>query len=114
MAAKHAVVGMSESMFHELESTDVGISVVCPGVVQTNIMTSHRNRPGVDPGSVEKKAFGVGVPEALTPDEVASIVLEAIETDRFWILPHPHYGEMALELAQTRIDGTPPTSGRVR
>ena len=44
----------------------------------------------------------------MTPDQVAAVVAEAISDDRFWILPHPHYGDQALALAQTRIDETPP------
>ena len=108
VAAKHAVVGMSQSMYHELIPTSVSISVLCPGVVTTNINTSHRNRPDADPALVEKKAFGTQHPEAMTPDQVAAVVAEAINDNRFWILPHPHYGDQALALAQTRIDGTPP------
>lgn len=109
VAAKHAVVGMSQSMYHELIPTPVSISVLCPGVVTTNINTSHRNRPGTDPSSVDKETFGMQHPEAMTPDQVAAVVAEAISDDRFWILPHPHYGDQAVALAQTRIDGTPPT-----
>jgi short-subunit dehydrogenase len=108
VAAKHAVVGMSQSMYHELIPTSVSISVLCPGVVTTNINTSHRNRPGIDPSSVDKETFGTQLPEAMTPDQVAAVVAEAISDDRFWILPHPHYGDQALALAQTRIDETPP------
>jgi len=114
VAAKHAVVGMSQSMYHELVPTPVSMSVLCPGVVSTNINTSHRNKPGTDPSSVEKQTFGTDHPEALTPDEVAGVVAEAIEADRFWILPHPHYGEQAMALAQTRIDGTPPMMPRTQ
>lgn len=114
VAAKHAVVGMSQSILFDLADTDVSVSVLCPGVVRTNITTSHRNKPGTDPDSVPKVDFGADVGEALTPDEVAGIVAEAIEEDRFWILPHPHYGEQALDLARTRVDGTPPVRAQVR
>ena len=108
VAAKHAVVGMSQSMYHELAATAVGISVLCPGVVSTNITTSHRNRPGTDPTTVEKKAFGLDHSEVMTPAEVADVVVASVEADRFWILPHEHYGDQALELARTRLDGRPP------
>jgi len=108
VAAKHAVVGMSQSIYHELAETAVGVSVLCPGVVTTNINTSHRNRPGTDPASVDKRTFGTDHAEAMTPAQVAGVVVEAVEADRFWILPHEHYGHQALALARTRIDGTPP------
>jgi NAD(P)-dependent dehydrogenase (short-subunit alcohol dehydrogenase family) len=112
VAAKHAVVGMSQSMWHELRKTNVSMSVLCPGVVSTNINTSHRNKPGVDPASVEKETFGVGYDEAMTPAAVASIVAEAVEADRFWILSHPHYADMALSLAEGRVNGGPPVLPR--
>ncbi len=111
-AAKHAVVGMSQSMWHELAKTDVSMSVLCPGVVSTNINTSHRNKPGVDPASVQKEAFGAGIGETLTPEAVAVLVAEGIEADRFWMLPHPRYGELALTLAEGRIAGEPPVMPR--
>ena len=44
---KHGVVALSESMYKEFESTGapIGVSVVCPGLIDTNIMRSSRNRP---------------------------------------------------------------------
>ncbi len=114
VAAKHAVVGMSQSMYHELAGTQVGMSVLCPGVVTTNITSSHRNRPGTDPTTVEKQTFGLDHPEAMTPGEVAEVVAAAIEADQFWILPHEHYGDQAMALAKTRLDGSPPIMPQTR
>ena len=111
-AAKHAVVGMSQSMWHELKKSDVSMSVLCPGVVSTNINTSHRNKPGVDPESVTKDALGEGIDETLTPAAVAVFVADGVEADRFWMLPHPRYGELALTLAEDRIAGQPPVVPR--
>ena len=44
-ATKYAVVGISETMREELRGTKVGVSVLCPGFVKTNIFHSQRNRP---------------------------------------------------------------------
>jgi NAD(P)-dependent dehydrogenase (short-subunit alcohol dehydrogenase family) len=114
VAAKHAVVGMSQSMYHELAATSVGISVLCPGIVTTNIDTSHRNKPGTDPTSITKSTFGLDRPEAMTPEQVADVVTDAIEADRFWILPHEHYGQQAVDLATTRVDGGPPLMPKIQ
>lgn len=114
VAAKHAVVGMTQSFWHELGPTALSASVLCPGVVSTNINTSDRNRPGTDAASVELREFGADHGETLTPAEVATIVADAIEADQFWILPHEHYGEQALNLAQARIDKQPPIMPRTR
>ena len=42
---KYAVVGMSETMRADLAPHNIGVSVLCPGVVTTNIFNSGRNRP---------------------------------------------------------------------
>ncbi len=46
-ASKHAVVTISETLYHELRTVEspVGVSVVCPGLVNTGILESDRNRP---------------------------------------------------------------------
>jgi len=114
VAAKHAVVGMTQSFWHELAPTALSASVLCPGVVSTNINTSERNRPGVPDGSIELQEFGGAHGETLTPEQVAVIVADAIEADQFWILPHEHYGEQALAVAQGRIDKQPPVLPRTQ
>lgn len=106
-AAKHAVVGLSTSMHHELGRTDLGVSVLCPGLVATNIGSSERNRPGVEAEDVNEMGITM-TGEALPPDAVADEVVSAISEDRFWILPHPHYGDQAIQLAQDRRAGTNP------
>ena len=46
-ASKHAVVTISETLYAELaeKKSTLGISVLCPGIVRTNIIDSERNRP---------------------------------------------------------------------
>lgn len=44
-ATKFAVVGMMEALRAELADTNIGVTVFCPGIVNTNIGTSARNRP---------------------------------------------------------------------
>lgn len=115
VAAKHAVVGMTQSIWHELAPTDLSASVLCPGVVATNINTSERNKPGTDPGSVElQDDFGDNYEETLTPADVATIVCDAIEADQFWILPQEHYAEQALAIGPGRVDKAPPVMPRIR
>ena len=43
--SKYAVLSLSEALEHELEGTNVGVSVLCPGPVNTNIPRGARNRP---------------------------------------------------------------------
>lgn len=118
VAAKHAVVGLSQSMFHELaaEKSPIGVSVLCPGIVDTNINSSHRNRPGtaeVQPAEIEGAKF-TGWQEALTPEAVAEMVLNAVKTRQFWVLPHEHYGHQAIENAQGRVENADPVLPMVK
>jgi len=107
--AKRGVVALSETMHHELQGTPLSVSVLCPGLVDTKIGASERNRPGVDRVEPEtSSALTPQVSEVLTPTEVADIVFNAIRNDIFWILPHEHYGHQALDQAERRISGGTP------
>src|SRR5215471_14337138 len=44
-ASKYAVVGISEGLAKEVKSLGIGVSILCPGVVRTNVLESARNRP---------------------------------------------------------------------
>ncbi|MFT7773610.1 SDR family NAD(P)-dependent oxidoreductase [Roseateles sp.] len=83
VASKHAVVGLSETLYRELVATKsgVGMSVLCPALVKTNILTV-KPAPGAEPAS------GIESPHALEPSEVARQVFAAVLARRFWILTH--------------------------
>lgn len=95
---KHAVVTLSESLYHDLRerSSRVGVSVLCPAYVPTGIADSERNRPaGSVPGqlSEETKAKQAMLRKAVTSgrlsaDDVARAVVAAIKAERFYILTH--------------------------
>jgi NAD(P)-dependent dehydrogenase (short-subunit alcohol dehydrogenase family) len=98
-AAKFAVVGLMETLKLELERDGslIGASVLCPGAVNTQIVFSDRNRPaGVTAehrGSATEDAFKANAGTMLAsqgkdPAEVAAMVVDAIRTDRFWIVTH--------------------------
>jgi NADP-dependent 3-hydroxy acid dehydrogenase YdfG len=101
--SKFAVVGMSEVMRLDLAAHNIGVSVLCPGVVRTNIFESGRNRPGdltaeTDTASQLLQDDG-GNPEqlqamlegALDPAVVGDMVLHAIQTDELYIFSHPEF-----------------------
>lgn len=96
-ASKYAVVGISETMREEFRGTGVGVSVLCPGFVKTNIFTSQRNRPQELRNATKKAAARTANEDmirlvnetAIDPADVASKVLTAIVQDEFWIFTHP-------------------------
>jgi NAD(P)-dependent dehydrogenase (short-subunit alcohol dehydrogenase family) len=94
---KHGVVALSESMYKELTLSGalIGVSVVCPGLIDTNIMRSSRNRPEslADEGKAGPmaQAFGQSLSDRLAggypPSEVANQVVAGIREGRFYIVP---------------------------
>lgn len=111
--AKRGVVALSETMHHELQGTDLTVSVLCPGMVATRIGDSERNRPDHEGPSSMGGSVGSNAAEELTPDAVADLVIGAVRDGVFWILPHEHYGEQALEQARRRTTGGSPVMPRI-
>ncbi len=100
--SKFGVVALSETLHRELqaEGAPIGVSVLCPGAVDTQIVDSARNRPAASArehqGSPEEEGFLEGSrqqlsSQGLAPEAVADLVVQAVREPRFWILPHPEY-----------------------
>ncbi len=99
-ASKHAVVTLSETLFHDLRvaKAKIGVSVLCPAYVPTNIRSSERNRPAEladdappTPSQIaarvrSEKAIASG---RLSAAEVARMTFEAVREDRFYVITHP-------------------------
>ena len=111
---KHGIVALSEQLLHDLEirGADIKVSVICPGVVNTNIMDAERNRPGKylndpsvvaqNPGSDNmEQTFREMMKSGMPASALAEIVFKAIEEEKFYIITHP---EMK-SLIQMRMDG---------
>ncbi len=87
---KHAVLGYSETLRGELAEDGIGVSCLCPGTVDSNLMaTSMRNRPARHGGpGVAGETRGL-IPHAMAQEEVAKFVVAAIEGNRAHGLTHP-------------------------
>jgi NAD(P)-dependent dehydrogenase (short-subunit alcohol dehydrogenase family) len=120
---KHGVVALSESLYKELElsAAPVGVSVVCPGLINTSIMRSARNRPLelADEGKAgpAAQAFAQGLSDRLTggypPSEVADQVVRGIRHRRFYIVPaQAEVRQWATVRAQDIIELRNPTARR--
>ena len=109
-ASKFAVVGLSESLFHELalSGKNVGVSVLCPGFVRTRIFESQRNMPtelrsyNENPtvraiNAVAHDAVSAGIDAA----DVARAIEEAVRENQFWILTHER---AALRTTEQRLE----------
>jgi NAD(P)-dependent dehydrogenase (short-subunit alcohol dehydrogenase family) len=93
--SKHAVVAMSEMLYSHLRQQDapIGVSVLCPLFIRTQILASERNRPehlggpvpettGRPPGRFDDRILN-GQP----PSDMADAVVSAIRTDQFYVVP---------------------------
>ncbi|HXR53876.1 MAG TPA: SDR family NAD(P)-dependent oxidoreductase [Acidimicrobiales bacterium] len=100
---KFAVIGLSESLFEELRASGsrVGVSVVCPGFVQTRIADSHRNMPAplkaAQPGPSDQVVVGQAVAAGIPASEVAEAVFDAVVADRLYVLTHVDMARSALD-----------------
>ncbi len=103
-AAKAGVIAFSECLQMDLDAEEhpIGVSVLCPGFIQTRITDSDRNRPTELGATAVRKASRTtsGVSPSMTADEVAAHVVDAITTGCFWIVTHQDYREVIVERAQ--------------
>ncbi|QIE89809.1 SDR family NAD(P)-dependent oxidoreductase [Pseudomonas nitroreducens] len=107
VAAKAALVALSESLAMELraEGTAIGVSVLCPGMVRSGLTgpgRDHRQSTAQEPSAAARQ-FQARTQETLanarlSADDVATALIAAIREDRFYVLTH----EGSLELAGQR------------
>jgi len=91
-ASKFAVVGLTEALHRELVPHGIGVSVLCPMVVQTNINeNSVRNRPAAlrNPNEVAVPEGAAMMGSVISPDEVARRIVRGIERKDLYIFTHP-------------------------
>jgi NAD(P)-dependent dehydrogenase (short-subunit alcohol dehydrogenase family) len=119
---KHAVVSLSETLYHELAArgAKVQVSVLCPNYVKTKIVTSERNRPEElhNPvGSAQtrpqladlRKKFVAAIDGGMSPREVADKTFDAIKLNRFYIITHPETKPMIQTRLEDILKGNNPT-----
>ena len=115
---KHAVLGLTETLYLELSSlgSPVGVSCLCPGAVATPIMDADRNRPEAlgdvhELNAVERMTDDIlrkGIAVGISADEVAAKVFAAIRADQFWILTHPEFADLMRERVERAVSGENP------
>ena len=102
--SKFAVVGLSESLLQDLRArdADVGVSVLCPGETETDLLWNSRH---LRPGGAEGEFAPPPETERMSPDDVAARVVDAVRERRFLVLTHPEHEEL-LELRLRTMLGT--------
>ncbi|WP_028105069.1 SDR family oxidoreductase [Pseudoduganella violaceinigra] len=117
--SKHAVVALTESLYHDLAlvQAPIGASVLCPFFVPTGIHQSHRNRPQDMPMAGRPTASQMAaqsmVSKAVTSgkvsaQDVAELTFAAIAEERFYIFTHPQALDGVAQRARDMVAQTNP------
>jgi NAD(P)-dependent dehydrogenase (short-subunit alcohol dehydrogenase family) len=94
VSSKHAVVALAEILRRQLAGSPVGVSLLCPWWVRTDILSSTRNRGTAngEPLTAHRELRDHG----MTPGEVADLAVRSIRDGRFYVHTHPDLISAAL------------------
>ena len=113
-ASKFAVHGITMAMRDALKDYDIGVSVLCPANIKSNIAESVNTRPakyaesGYAVDECEVAALHEIYSQGMEPEELAGHVKAAIEENRFYVIPYPEARGMLEATFQQVLDALPP------
>jgi NAD(P)-dependent dehydrogenase (short-subunit alcohol dehydrogenase family) len=116
-ATKHAIVSMSESLYRDFRrlNTKLHVTCLCPGLVNTGMIDSGRNRPEAlrNPGDARPSAEQLAraaerAAAGLEPSEVADMVLEAMRANQLYLVTGPEFNERIEDRMQAILTGRNP------
>jgi NAD(P)-dependent dehydrogenase (short-subunit alcohol dehydrogenase family) len=91
--AKYGVVSLAETLAREVKDHGIGVSVLCPMVVETKLLSNSERIRGADYGLSAPAVTGARGPvpaqeDSLSVGEVARLTADAIQANRLYVLPH--------------------------
>ena len=115
--SKYGVVALSETLSREMQAADtsVGVSVLCPAFVQTQIANSTRNLPDelqaepTEESNAMQTIVDALVAGGIETSVVADAVHDAVVDNAFWILTHPEASAAITDRAHDIVTGVNPT-----
>ena len=117
---KHGVVALTEHLHRDLllAVSQLGCSVLCPGIINTNIGSSGRNRPEhlinedspapTDAQLAMRAQFDAVLAEGMPPSQVADIVFKGIRDQQLYIQTHEHFNDRIQSRAEDIMLGRNP------
>lgn len=90
---KFAIVGLSEALLLEVADKGIGVSVLCPGLVKTNLLESEQVRPKALKTGKKYDVTPPDVASGIDPDDVGQRVVDAVIDNEFYIITHNDYRE---------------------
>lgn len=113
-AAKFGVRGISESLRLSLYKYNIGVSVFCPGLINSTIYESEKVRPAKlrsPENTAKNQKFMDKLPEihkfGMDPEEVGEKVLAGIKKNSMYIFSHPEFKEEMKELFDIALNSLP-------
>lgn len=113
-ASKHGAVRATEALYASLQDIDspIGVTLLCPGLVNTNIYRSERNRPkdlspeqGIAEETPELQSIADNLyRSAISPEAVAEMVFGAMERRQFYLLTSDNYDNSIRERADAMLE----------
>jgi NADP-dependent 3-hydroxy acid dehydrogenase YdfG len=118
---KFAVVGLSEALSMEVAEKGIGVSVLCPGLVNTNLITqSFAVRPEAYDSGIDHQQPAPDVASGISPLVVGQQVMDAVREGSFYIITHDDYRDIIalrhdgiLAALHAHVERYGSTSGRV-
>ena len=116
--SKFAAMAATECLAHDLATVGapIKVSAVCPGLVDTDIGRSRRNRPTAlddrpaEGGAFVEQALADGTAGSMSPDEVAALVIEAVRAGTFLVPTRPSYAQQLTDRADALVARRAPRS----
>ena len=118
VTSKFAVVGLMESLREELEGQNVGVSIFCPGFVQSNLIESEKMRPSDLVNEVSKPSTSPPTPQeeammrqfmkvAMDPVVAGGQVLEGVRRNDLYIFTHQEFEQPTRERMEALLASFP-------
>jgi NAD(P)-dependent dehydrogenase (short-subunit alcohol dehydrogenase family) len=110
-AAKHGALAIAESLYAELFAegrSDIGVTLLCPGPVRTDIAHSTRHRSGaaVEQTEADRRFEQLLTTSGMDPWHAADLLVDAIKEDRRFVFTHPELARRAVEQrSASMLDG---------
>jgi NAD(P)-dependent dehydrogenase (short-subunit alcohol dehydrogenase family) len=106
VASKFGVVGYTEALRIDLAAWDIGVSVLCPGLVRTRLWRTSRTVRGLPDTDVPPDDLSARTALAdMLPDEVGRRVIDGIRADEPYIITHPGVRSALIERHERELKG---------
>ncbi len=102
-ASKFAVVGLTECLALELEGSPIGLTLLCPGIVNTDLAARSRAQRPADATGVDEdseRMLEEGARMGIDPADVATCTVDAIRSGAFYAFSHPELVSQFAERAE--------------